>query len=253
MYLIDSHCHLDFPEFDDDRCELIESCQQNGIKKFVVLGVRSATWMSLAKVAEEFPAIIPAYGLHPYFVEEHQLTDIDQLALVLEKYKPCAIGEIGLDFYRRDLDPEKQRILLREQLKLAEKYQLPVILHVRKAHDEMIQTLRGYQIPGGICHAFNGSLQQAGLYEKLGFKFGFGGAATYENANNLKKLVTTLRLESIVLETDSPDMLPMNTTFTRNTPITLLQVLSVVANLRNESEEQIKKTTTENVEKLLSL
>jgi len=138
-------------------------------------------------------------------------------------------------------------------LALAHSFNLPVILHVRKAHDDVLHALRKYNVKGGIAHAFNGSLQQAEQYLNLGFKLGFGGALTFENANHLRKLVQDLPLDSIVLETDSPDMRPANYTSYRNTPLTILSVLDALTGLRSESKDQIAKQTSDNVAKLFSL
>jgi len=250
MKLIDSHCHLDFPEYDNDRDELIESCKQQGITKFIVPGVSCATWPRLKKVTSKYSECYAAYGLHPYFIEEHQSSDISELEKVVKTYHPIAIGEIGLDYYLKDLDKQKQQKIFHAQLALARDLNLPVILHVRKAHDDVLQALRKYKVNGGTAHAFNGSLQQAKQYIELGFKLGFGGALTFDNAKHLRKLVQDLPLDSIVLETDSPDMRPADYTSSRNTPLTILPVLDALTRLRSESKDQIAKQTNFNVEKV---
>ena len=247
MELIDSHCHLDFPEFDDDRAELIEACKLKNVTKFVVPGVSRVTWPRLQQVTSTHPECYPAYGLHPYFINEHQVSDITELEQILKAHHPIAIGEIGLDYYLKDLDKEKQQDFFYAQLVLAHEFNLPVILHVRKAHDDVLKALRKYKIKGGIVHAFNGSFQQAEQYSDLGFKLGFGGALISEKALHLRKLAQELPLKSIVLETDSPDMLPINSKSSRNTPLTILTVLDVLSSFRSESSDQISKQTTLNV------
>lgn len=247
MKLIDSHCHLDFPEFDGDRDELIKECKLKGIEKFIVPGVSQATWPRLQNVANTHPECYPAYGLHPYFLDEHQSSDIEALKKVIQTQQPIAIGEIGLDYYLKSLDKQKQQDLFNAQLELAKDFDLPVILHVRKAHDDVIRALCKYNVKGGMAHAFNGSLQQAKQYIDLGFKLGFGGALTFDNATHLRKLARDLPLEAIVLETDSPDMRPADFQSSRNTPLTILAVLETLSCLRSESIDQISRQTTFNI------
>ena len=247
MYLVDSHCHLDFPQFDKDRVAIIRECEQAGIKQFIVPGVSAATWSRLSHVAKDFSCIHIAYGLHPYFVDEHKQADVLKLERILKTNKPVAIGEIGLDFYRKDLDPVKQQTLFEEQLSLAQELQLPVILHVRKAHQQTLETLKKYQLVGGVVHAFNGSYEQARSYMDLGFSFGLGGALTYANATKLRSLALRLPLQNIFLETDSPDMSPANFTGAYNTPLTILKVLAVLHEIRPDSISTITETTTNNV------
>jgi len=253
MQLIDSHCHLDFPEFDRDRDELIESCKQQGITRLIVPGVTAATWQRLQQITACYTECIPVYGLHPYYIEEHESSDIEALKKVLKIQQPIAIGEIGLDYYLKDLDKKKQQDFFHAQLGLAHDFNLPVIMHVRKAHDDTLLALREHKVNGGIVHAFNGSLQQAKQYIELGFKFGFGGALTFDNAKHLRKLAQDLPLDSIVLETDSPDMRPANYKPSRNTPLTIHLVLYTLSKLRSESKDQIVKQTSDNVVNLFHL
>jgi len=250
MQLIDSHCHLDFPEFDNDRDELIETCKQQGVAKFIVPGVSCVTWQRLHEITSQYSECYAAFGLHPYFIEEHQSSDIKELEKVVKNHQPIAIGEIGLDYYVRDLNKQKQQEIFHKQLALAYEFNLPVILHVRKAHDDVLRALRKYKVKGGVAHAFNGSQQQAEQYLNLGFKLGFGGALTYDNAVHLRKLAQTLPLEALVLETDSPDMRPADYVSSRNTPLTILPVLDVLIRLRSESKNQIVEQASVNVEKV---
>jgi len=251
--LIDSHCHLDFSEFDDDRDELIQSCKKKGIVHFILPGTRCATWSSLIEFSQYYPECHIALGLHPVFLDEHRLNHVDVLADTIQEHRPIAIGEIGLDYFIKALDREKQHVLFDAQLGLACKFHLPVILHVRKAHDETIRILKKNRVKGGIVHAFNGSFQQAKQYLDLNFKLGFGGALTFDRARHLRKLARQLPLEVIVLETDSPDMRPVNADSSRNTPLTLLSVLQVLTDLREETAEHIARQTTLNVEQILGL
>jgi TatD DNase family protein len=252
--IIDSHCHLDFPVFDTTRQQLVKSAQQAGVSHIVIPGVTYKGFQRVIDTASAYPHLSFALGLHPCFMQEHQLSDLEKLVEYVETYPVCAVGEIGLDFYIAGFDATAQVSLLKAQLKIAKKHQLPVLLHVRKAHDIMLKTLRELHFEqGGIVHAFSGSIQQAEHYMKMGFKLGFGGVVTYPRANKIRNLVKTLPLDSIVLETDSPDMPLYGRQGEPNQPMRVVDVLKEVANLRPEPIEAIAAITTANVMRLLKL
>lgn len=252
--IIDSHCHLDFPVFDSNRTQIINDAQHLGVSHIVIPGVTAQDFQRVVDIASAFSHISFALGLHPCFMQQHQSPDLQKLADFVATYPVCAIGEIGLDFYIADYDAASQISLLKAQLKIAKAQRLPVLLHVRKAHDIMLKTLREERFEqGGIVHAFSGSMQQAEHYIKMGFKLGFGGAVTYPGANKLRRLVAGLPLESIVLETDSPDMPLYGRKGEPNQPVYLADVLQVVADLRSEPVERIAAITTANAKQLLSL
>ncbi|BDZ73020.1 hypothetical protein GCM10025856_07390 [Methylophaga marina] len=253
MNLIDSHCHLDFDAFDEDREKIISECASSGIQQIIVPGVTVSQWPKLIKTCDHYPALRLALGLHPMFMAEHKPDHIDQLRTALTKNKAIAVGEIGLDFFVADADKEAQTELFKKQLKLAADFNLPVILHVRKAHDEVLKLLREIKVPGGIVHAFNGSLQQAEHYQKLGFLFGVGGALTYPRANKLKTLFSQLPEEYIVLETDAPDMPLAGYQGERNTPERIPIILSTLAELRSVSEASLAAATTANCQRVFHL
>lgn len=253
MPLIDSHCHLDFSDFDGDRDIVIEQCHQLGLKKIIIPGVTHDSWPRLLSTCEQSPMLEPALGLHPMFMHHHQPGDLEQLELALARHQPVAVGEIGLDFFVRGHNKQAQTELFSAQIKLAEKFELPVILHVRKAHDQVLKVLRQSRVRGGIVHAFNGSLQQAEHYMKQGFIFGVGGALTYPRAQKLQGLFTRLPPESIVLETDAPDMPLAGHQGERNSPIMIPVVLEKLAELRQTSAEKLAVTTTANCERLFGL
>lgn len=246
--LIDSHCHLDFDVFDADRDEIIHNCQQLNIQKFIVPGVSLHNWSKVLELSERYSQIIPALGLHPYFIEQHEISHLRSLEVYCGEAKIKLIGEIGLDYYDKQLDKAKQIELFKRQLILAEKYQLPVIIHARKSHHEMVPLLKKYA-PGtrGIIHAFNGSLEQAEIYIKQGFKLGFGAIMTYMNAKKIKNVISQLPLQSIVLETDSPDMPLANATEKRNTPEKIAELFNILNDLRSESASILEKQLEENI------
>ncbi|ODC03293.1 hypothetical protein BFW38_06770 [Terasakiispira papahanaumokuakeensis] len=232
--MIDAHCHLDFPVFDADRSAMLERARQAGVKGFVVPGVTQSTWARTLSVCQSYPDLFPCLGLHPYFLEEHSVAQLALLENMLKAHpEVVAIGEIGVDFWASNANSDLQWHLLDAQLLLAQQYRLPVVLHVRKGHDQVLKRLRQRSLPcGGLIHAFSGSLQQAQAYWSLGFHLGIGGAVTYDRAQKLRRVVQQLPLESILLETDSPDMPLSGYQGQRNEPARLALVLSVVAQLR---------------------
>lgn len=253
MDIIDSHCHLDHPAFDPDRREVLERARKVGVAAMVIPGVSRTSWPKLLAIAAVDKRLHPALGLHPYFVHQHSDRDPAELELAVEKQRPVAIGEIGLDFHRPDLDRDKQQVLLEAQLIVARQFDLPVILHIRKAHDQMLRTLKKAGIRGGICHAFNGSLQQAEQYMKLDFCFGFGGIITYERSSRLRRLARELPLDRLVLETDAPDMAGVRHRHERNSPEYLPEILESLAQARGEEPEFVARQTSATVTRVLNL
>lgn len=253
MPLIDSHCHLDFSHFDDDRDAVIERCMQLGLTRIIVPGVSRERWPALMACCDQSPLLSPALGLHPMFMRHHQDSDIEALELALQQHQPIAVGEIGLDFFVPGHDKKAQTALFSAQIKLAEQFNLPVILHVRKAHDEVLKILRQSSVPGGIVHAFNGSMQQAEHYMKQGFIFGVGGALSYPRAQKLQRLFTDLPLTAIVLETDAPDMPLAGHQGERNSPAMIPQIMEKLAELRGIKASEVAKATTANCQRLLAL
>ena len=254
MELFDTHCHLDFPVFDDDRKLLIEKSQQNGINNILLPAIKKDGWRVLRMHVALNNNLHAALGLHPLFIEEHNEQHLHELELALKIPPVSAVGEIGLDFYDRGYNKEKQEKFFRAQLKLAKNFKLPVILHVRKAHDEVLKVLHLLQFEeGGIVHAFSGNIQQAKNYISKGFKLGFGGTMTYERSVKIRQLASVLPLESIVLETDAPDMIPATSQSKRNTPVHLINNFRALCKFRSESPEQIAETTTRNAKEVLRL
>jgi len=251
--LIDSHCHLDFDVFDTDRDALLAEFKQHHIARVIVPGVTASRLDKLLSLVTTFPEIEYALGLHPMFMTDHQPADLDTLREYLEQHQPVAIGEIGLDFYHAEHDKESQINLFEQQLELAVSFDLPVILHVRKAHDVVLQLLKKHRVRGGIVHAFSGSEQQAQHYIKLGFLLGIGGTITYEKATRVRRLFSNLPLSAIALETDAPDMPLHGQAGQRNSPLSLVHIVSSLATLRTEKRDVITRITSDNVNQLFSL
>ncbi|MGA8258877.1 MAG: TatD family hydrolase [Arenicellales bacterium] len=253
MRLIDSHCHLDFEVFDDDRETVLRNAAAAGVDAIVIPGVKRDTWDRLVELCAAADGLYPALGLHPLFLSVHQPAHLDELAARLSSLSVVAVGEIGLDFYDKGADREAQLLIFERQLAVARDCSLPVILHVRKAHDEVLALLRRYGIRGGIAHAFNGSRQQADKYIELGFKLGFGGMLTYERSRKLRGLARDLPLGALVLETDAPDMTVTQFRGRRNSPEYIPYVLDALASVRQESAAEIAAATTRNAVEVLGL
>ncbi len=246
MQLFDTHCHIDLEEFDQDRGQILTAAREQGVSDIVVPGVLQNRWFHLLEICESYNGLHPAVGLHPMYLSEHNKTHLELLESVLAENTVVAIGEVGLDFYVNDVDKQGQFKLLDAQLAIAKTADLPVILHCRKAYDDLIKLLTQHQLKGGIAHAFNGSQQQAGKLIDLGFKLGFGGMLTYERSTKLRRLAQQLPLANIVLETDSPFMTVSQHQGERNSPVYLPYVLQALSEIRPESMEHIAHQTYQN-------
>lgn len=257
MLLIDSHCHLDFPAFDHDREAVIVHSQALGVQKMIVMGVTRQQWPRLWNTVEHTAGLYAAFGLHPYFLAEHQDGDIQALAERLSRYqehpKLCAIGEIGLDFFLKDLDPMQQIRLFKQQIAVAAEYNLPVIIHSRRANAQVTAILKEAKLSrAGIIHAFSGSYEEALEYIKLGFLLGFGGAATWPRATRLQAVLKRLPIEHIALETDSPDMPPAWLAGQRNSPEQLPHICQQLAQIYGISAPDLAAHSTDNVQRLFN-
>lgn len=261
--LIDTHCHLDAPEFDNDRGEVIAHSLANGVSGIVIPAVMKKNLSIVKDLAHQFEGGYYALGIHPMYVryaQDEDLADVEsaiQTALKEDDRRLVAMGEIGLDFFIPEIkegrERDRQEFFYREQLKMAKKYDLPVLLHVRRSQDTLLKHLRQIQVPGGIAHAFNGSEQQAQAFIDLGFCLGFGGTVTFTRSLQIRRIATGVDLKYIVVETDAPDIPPawMREEKPRNSPAFLPQIAQVLADLRGISLEELAHITTENAYRVL--
>ena len=256
--LIDTHCHLDAAEFNADRDAVAASALHDGVSMIVIPAVERANFQQVIDLTCKHAHCSMALGIHPMYVDGAQPSDLVELKrliaeqLVQPMPKIVAVGEIGLDFFVTQQNRETQEYFFTEQLKIANEFELPVVLHVRRAIDDVLKYLRKYKVTGGIAHAFNGSAQQAEAFAKLGFKLGFGGAMTYPRALKIRELAKTLPLEYIVLETDSPDIAPeWIGTKGRNNPAQLVKIAQTLADLRAQEVMQIIEITGKNALQIL--
>ncbi|WP_343649915.1 TatD family hydrolase [Stenotrophomonas sp.] len=251
--LIDSHCHLDASEFDPDRDAVIARAQAAGVQAQVVPAVTAASWPKLRQVCQQAPGLYPAYGLHPMFLAEHRPEHLPQLRDWIERERPCAIGECGLDFFVGDLDMQAQQDYFLGQLQLAREFDLPVIVHARKAVDAVIAAIRRIGGLRGVVHSYSGSPEQAVQLHKQGFLLGLGGPLTHERAQRLHRLVRDMPLEQLLLETDAPDQPDAGIRGQRNEPARLAVIARHVAALRGIAVEAVAQATADNARRLFNL
>jgi len=208
---IDTHCHLDAPEFGADRAAVAQRARAAGVHLQVLPAVMATHFDTVRELAHA-EGLAYALGIHPLYVDQSADEDLDRLADALKRHRDdprlAAVGEIGLDYFVPGLDPVRQERFYLAQLKLARDAGLPVILHVRRSADGLLKGLRRIAVPGGIAHAFNASPAQAQVFIGLGFKLGFGGAMTFERALQIRRLASEVPASAPVLETDAPDIPP---------------------------------------------
>ncbi|MFG0407795.1 TatD family hydrolase [Pseudomonas sp. FYR_11] len=251
MQLIDTHTHLDFPDFDADRPRVLTNAAARGVKRMVVLGVYQANFQRVWALASGEPGLFAALGLHPVYLEQHRPEHLQQLREWLERLRGdpqlCAVGEFGLDYYLEHLDKARQQALFEAQLQMACDFQLPALLHVRRSHAQVIATLKRYKpARAGVVHAFAGSYEEAREYIKLGFRLGLGGAATWPQALRLRKTLARLPLDSVVLETDAPDMAPAMFPGVRNSPEHLPEIAGALAQVMGVEAGELAAASTRN-------
>ncbi|EPA97850.1 TatD family deoxyribonuclease [Pseudomonas umsongensis] len=257
MDLIDTHTHLDFPDFDADRQALMAQSRALGVREMVVLGVYQGNWQRVWELVQSDPDLHAAFGLHPVYLEDHRpehLTELgDWLGRLAGHRQLCAVGEIGLDYFIETLDRERQQALFDAQLQLAVDFHLPALIHVRRSHAAVIATLKRFKLKrAGIIHAFAGSQEEAREYIKLGFKLGLGGAATWPQALRMHRVLAHLPLESVVLETDSPDMAPAMFPGQRNSPAHLPAICTALAQIMSLAPEQLAAASSANARELFN-
>lgn len=252
-FLIDTHCHLDAAEFATDRDAVYQRARAAGVSFQVIPAVTRANFADVETVCRRYPGCLPAWGMHPIYIDVHQDVHLAELRAQIEAWRPVAIGEIGLDLFVPELDFATQEYFYVEQLKIAHDTDLPVLLHCRRANDQILKQLRRIGVKGGIAHAFSGSRQQADAYLKRGFKLGFGGAFTWTRATNLRALAQALPLDAIVLETDSPDMPPAWIGKGRNEPAEVVRIAECLAEIRGLSTAEVIRQTSANARAVLGL
>jgi TatD DNase family protein len=251
MGWVDSHCHLDFDDFV--QFDLFAQLLSNGCEGVLIPATQVDFFDRVLALKDSYPDLVRiALGLHPYFIADHDPSDIARLDAAISRFQPDAIGECGLDFML-DKDTHTQQLyFFRQQLELACSHGLPMVIHCRKAHDQLASEVSKANFQqGGFIHAFSGSTQQAKRYINQGFVLGLGGALTYDRAKAMHKMVAALPDDAYTLETDSPDMPPSFARNEINTPLTVPKIADYIARLRNQSLEQVLLNSRDNFRRVL--
>lgn len=251
--LTDSHAHLDADAFDRDRDAVLARARDAGVEHIVVPATTAARWPALCKLCADHGDLHAAYGLHPMFLNEHSDEHLAQLPQWLEDHHAVAVGECGLDFFIDDAQTDLQRAYFTRQLHIARELDLPVIIHARRAFEEVIHTVRRIKNLRGVVHSFSGSREQARQLADLGFLIGIGGPVTHQRARRLRRTVADIPLETLLLETDAPDQPGALHHGQRNEPAWLRDVLHCIAALREEDESVVAAATTANAQRLFGL
>ena len=251
--LIDSHCHLDFEAFDNDRSEVLQRAKDNNISDIVIPGTEKIFWDRIKHLCENNPHLHACYGLHPYWINNHNEQDIDALDTYIETSHPVALGECGLDFRPHQADKKTQLNFFEAQLTIANNHRLPVVIHSVKATESIIQMIKKFKNLRGMIHSYSGSTEQARQLIDLNFYISIGGSLTYDHAKKIKKVAKEIPLTSLLLETDSPDQPDQKNSGKRNEPAYLINTLDVISALRNEQREIIAQQTTSNAKTLFNI
>lgn len=251
--LVDSHCHFDADAFDPDRDKVLARARAAGVARQIVPAISAAGWDKLRNLCAASTGLHPAYGLHPMFLAEHRPEHLDTLRAWIVRERPVAVGECGLDFFVDGLDAVEQSRYFEGQLRLARDFDLPVIVHARRAVDAVLAAIRRFGPLRGVVHSFPGSADQARRLFEQGFLIGLGGPVTYPRANRLRTLVAQVPIESLLLETDAPDQPDAGIRGQRNEPARLAMICDTIATLRGITPETLAQATTENAERLFGL
>ncbi|MCL2892939.1 TatD family hydrolase [Brenneria tiliae] len=255
-HFIDTHCHFDFSPFSDNELASLRLAAEAGVERIIIPAVAARYFERVLALAANHPSLYAALGLHPLYIARHRDADLELLEDRLRQSpsRLAAVGEIGLDLYMHEPQFERQCALLGAQLKLAKRYDLPVILHSRRSHDRLAQLLRRSEVPrAGVIHGFSGSLQQAQAFIRLGYYIGVGGTITYPRANKTRQAIARLPLASLLLETDAPDMPVYGYQGEPNRPERINQIFQSLCRLRPEPAVDIASAIYHNACRLFGL
>ncbi|MCK5255422.1 MAG: TatD family hydrolase [Deltaproteobacteria bacterium] len=253
--LIDSHAHLDMPEFDKDRNEVIQRAHDCGIEYIITVGIDVDSCRHAIRLAEEFESVYAIVGIHPHNVKDIDGGTYDILRKLTQHEKVCALGEMGLDFFRNHSPRDIQLTRFREQIALAKELELPMVVHDRNAHRETLAILKeekAFEV-GGVIHCFSGDYEMASKCLNMGFYISIPGTITFKNAKSLQELVRSIPLDRILLETDSPFLAPMTFRGKRNEPSYVRYVADKIAKLKKLDFEEVASVTSQNVKTLFRI
>ncbi|NLD52635.1 MAG: TatD family hydrolase [Clostridiales bacterium] len=246
--LFDSHCHLDDERFAEDREQLVASLPDGGVAGCVTVGCDLESAQRSIELAAKYPFLYAAVGIHPHVAAEAPADYLDRLSTLLQQPKVQALGETGLDYHYDFCPRDVQRRVLEEHLDLAVELDVPVILHVREAHGDMMSLLRSRagSLPSCVLHCFSGSAESAMEYVSLGMMISFAGPVTFKNANKLLRAAETVPADHLMIETDSPYLAPVPMRGKRNDPALVSHVCRRLAELRGQTYEEMAELTYRN-------
>lgn len=253
--LFDSHAHYNDAQFDTDRAAVLSSMAEGGVGLIMNVSDSIPSVEKVICLAEEYPFIYAAVGVHPEETENLTEADMEYLEKMSAHEKVKAIGEIGLDYHYDDIARDKQKYWFKRQLELAYNTDLPVIIHDRDAHADCIEILKSYDMKkiGGVMHCYSGSAEMAGELVKMGMYLGFGGVVTFKNAKKTRSALEAVPLDRILIETDCPYLAPEPHRGERNTSLLMHFTAEKIAEIKGVSKEDIEKITRENAERLYRL
>lgn len=245
--IVDTHCHLDFDAFDDDRAAVLERAANAGVRALVLIGIHPGAWRKTAQLSASNSGIVRAAGYHPTsVVNEWSFDAVELLGAELRADDIVALGEIGLDFYRSEDSRAEQVAAFRTQLDLARDFDLPVVIHQRAAEDETLQILSENAPRRGVMHCFGGDTAYAERCVELGMHLGIGGVATFKRSDDVREAITEVPLNRLIVETDAPFLAPQSHRGRRNEPAYLKEVVRMIADVKGSTMDEIAETTTSN-------
>lgn len=253
IHLFDSHIHLDDHNFREELPELLADARDKNIYHWIIPATTVDTFEPIHQLTQKYVGCYAAFGLHPYFIDQHTDQNLTILKSALTKYNPVAIGECGLDVMIPEPDLEKQLYFFKAQIKLALEFDLPLIIHTRKTVDLVLKEIRKHPNLRGVLHSFSGSLQQAEIAIQHNFLLGFGGTITFDRAQKLRSILKHLSLDNFIIETDAPFQRGAYRDNGLNYPADLFTIAKNIASIRQEPLELIAQATLANTQKLFKL
>lgn len=244
--IVDTHCHLDLPQFDDDREEAIQSALAAGVHAMIVIGFNPERWDTSRTLTEHYPFVLRAVGVHPNDANQWSGAAYDSLVAECNAKRVVAVGEIGLDYYRDRSSRETQNTAFRSQMAAARMLELPVIIHQRDAEQDVLEILDAFTPVHGVMHCFTGGEQFANACLDRGLLIGLGGVTTYPRSMELRAAIQQMPLDRLIVETDAPYLAPQRLRGKRNAPANIVDVVAQIAALRDLTVDDVASTTTSN-------